>query len=163
MMRVFFHVLAPLSHGKAKKRASPLEVTPAEAHHRTLWHCTSASGLSALASCFPYAALAFQRPWIGRESPVDATAAVAHEAAGLCIPCSPGLARVAIPTPGATQRDFALEEDVDRRIHCAEPYRKHPQLFMHSECLEVALQQGVIAFLWHRLPRASWGLSCRQL
>ena len=77
---------------------------------------------------------------------MNTASTVTHVAAGLCIPCSSGLARVTISTPRATQRELALKENVEGRILCAERCREQSELFMHSECLEVALQQGFQAF-----------------
>lgn len=90
---------------------------------------------------------------------MEPTTAVAHVAAGLDVPCGPRLARVAIPTPRATQGELALEENVEGRIPRAERCRKQPELLMHGKRLEVALQQGFQAFAWHSRPRALWGLS----
>ena len=83
---------------------------------------------------------------------------VAHVTASLCIPRGSRLAWVAIPTPCATQRELALKKNVKRRILRAKRCREEPELLMHGERLEVALQQGFQAFTGHNTPRASWGL-----
>ncbi len=52
---------------------------------------------------------------------MEPTAAVANKAAGLYIPRRSGLAGVTIPTPRATQRQLALEENVKGSVGVIRP------------------------------------------
>jgi hypothetical protein len=70
---------------------------------------------------------------------MHATAAIAHKAACLCIPCSSGLAGVSISTPRTTPGKFALEENVEGRVPRAELCREQPELLTQGERVEVAL------------------------
>ena len=90
----------------------------------------------------PNAPAASERAGTGREAPMEATAAVADQAAGLDIPGGSGLARMPIPTPRPTPRELALGKNMIGPIARMEGGRHEPELLLAGERGEVALEQG---------------------